>query len=145
MPVRKLKSMAQELRVSLTIGTIELWWSKAILRMSVLWANNREAWPSTALENALGFMSTISLSLWRFFKSNFTCTTYSVLHTNPFSAEGRIMQLLYEGNKMMNYIPASGGVVGILDVSAKTLTFEAALVIDAKLRTSPRNIALINI
>ena len=54
MPVRKLKSMAQELRVSLTIGTIELWWSKAILRMSVLWANNREAWPSTALENALG-------------------------------------------------------------------------------------------
>ena len=71
--------------------------------------------------------------------------TYSVLHTNPFSAEGRIMQLLYEGNKMMNYIPASGGVVGILDVSAKTLTFEAALVIDAKLRTSPRNIALINI
>ena len=55
------------------------------------------------------------------------------------------MQLLYDGNKMMNYIPASGGVVGILDVSAKTLTFEAALVIDAKLRTSPRNIALINI
>ena len=61
MPVRKLKSMAQELRVSLTIGTIELWWSKAILRMSVLWANNREAWPSTALENALGFMSLLSL------------------------------------------------------------------------------------
>ena len=42
-------------------------------------------------------------------------------------------------------VPASGGIVGIFDVSTKTLAFEAALVIDAQLRTSPRNGALINI
>ena len=50
MPVLKLKSMAHELRVSLTMVTISKFLLRAILRMSCLWANSREGWASPALK-----------------------------------------------------------------------------------------------